>query len=596
MIRRKFRHRAQMLYSSDVTQYCVALIILASYVSALWRSQMLPAEDSSAARNFLVAEWIFTMLFLGELIINIAAHWFVKFFRDAWNLYDLIVVVISVVGLGLSDVPAINVLRVMRVFKILRLFRRLQSLRILITALVDSVIPVMNSMVILLLFTSMYAVVATDLFHEYSDEFFGTFGASLFTLFQVATGDAWSSIVTRTLLVEFESFQRGWVVLFFVSYVLLVGLVLMNIVVAVLLDEFITTVANEKAEKRRRRLQELKEAERQIGVPQGPLDPLVRGLMVYTNQDDLMRRISSLYARLDIDESGAISLEELNQGLKKIPATQNLVLSQDDFNIVTNNRTLLNDEGELTPAAFEVMLLTQVKSFSLRKLVSAMARDHDENTDDLVFALKSIMSTLDHVDSSVSIANVDLRHKPYLKSRKEVLNRIFKSCQVANRRPPGPLTPRPPHLLATSAPYILTNDCFGSVCDVSEVEGGLLQGNGGRRQGPGGWGGRRRDRGEWGRRTRQGSLLVVRGDHCTTFKGDEWRAAHGAGRAGAAYDARDRVAAGARRGRPLLDTRCAAVCVRARAVGTARQAWCHDGHDGLLRGKVGLAPTCQRGW
>ena len=42
--------------------------------------------------------------------------------------------------------------------------------------------------------------------------------------------DAWSSIVTRTLLEEFEGYWKAWVSLFFVSYILLVGLVLMNIV------------------------------------------------------------------------------------------------------------------------------------------------------------------------------------------------------------------------------------------------------------------------------------------------------------------------------------------------------------------------------
>lgn len=204
----------------------------------------------------------------------------------------------------------------------------------------------------------------------------------------------------------------------------------MNIVVAVLLDEFITTVAKEKAEKRQRQLKELEESKHKEATPDGPLDALVRSLMVYTNQDDLMRRISNLYARLDLDESGAIDLNELNEGLKKIPATANVVLSQDDFNIVTNNRALLNEEGELTPAAFEVMMLTQVKSFSQRKVVAAMARDHDEDTDDLVFALKSIMSTLDHVDSTVSSSHGMASHKPYLKSRKEVLNRLFKSSQI----------------------------------------------------------------------------------------------------------------------------------------------------------------------
>ena len=40
--------------------------------------------------------------------------------------------------------------------------------------------------------------------------------------------------------------------------------------------------------------------------------------------------------------------------------TQAVILSEDDWNLVTNGRTLLNDEGEITPAAFEVMMLHQV--------------------------------------------------------------------------------------------------------------------------------------------------------------------------------------------------------------------------------------------
>lgn len=40
--------------------------------------------------------------------------------------------------------------------------------------------------------------------------------------------------------------------------------------------------------------------------------------------------------------------------------TQAVILSEDDWNLVTNGRTLLNDDGEITPAAFEVMMLHQV--------------------------------------------------------------------------------------------------------------------------------------------------------------------------------------------------------------------------------------------
>ena len=91
-----------------------------------------------------------------------------------------------------QGMPAVNVLRLIRVFKMVRLFRRLMALRELINALSSSVVPVLYSFVILILISSIYAVLATDLFRprgEHDTEtsrMFSTFSSSLFTLFQVA--------------------------------------------------------------------------------------------------------------------------------------------------------------------------------------------------------------------------------------------------------------------------------------------------------------------------------------------------------------------------------------------------------------------------
>jgi voltage-gated sodium channel len=88
----------------------------------------------------------------------------------------------------------------------------------------------------LLLVSSVYAIVATDLFKSH-DDYFLDFGSSLFTLFQIATGDSWASNVARDLMRYQQDAGREaaatWVALIFVSYVLIVGVVLMNIVVAV---------------------------------------------------------------------------------------------------------------------------------------------------------------------------------------------------------------------------------------------------------------------------------------------------------------------------------------------------------------------------
>jgi hypothetical protein len=129
----------------------------------------------------------------------------------------------------------------------------------------------------------------------------------------------------------------------------------------VLLDEFITAVAREKAEAAavKQDLQAL-EDKRTSTVSSGPLDALVRGLLSFTSNDDLMRRIGNLYDRLDLDDSGAVSLEEFNLGVAKLKLSKPVRLSLEEFNLITHGRALLNSDGEITPAAFEVMMLDQV--------------------------------------------------------------------------------------------------------------------------------------------------------------------------------------------------------------------------------------------
>jgi hypothetical protein len=75
-------------------------------------------------------------------------------------------------------------------------------------------------------------------FH-YGQEYYGTFSRSLYTLFQVLTGESWSEMVVRPLLLSATSsaFVVGG---FFTLYILLTQVVLQNVVVAVLLDNFVT--------------------------------------------------------------------------------------------------------------------------------------------------------------------------------------------------------------------------------------------------------------------------------------------------------------------------------------------------------------------
>ena len=172
------------MYQANFTQYILGLVIFASFITAIIEAQALPLEESQMASNLKIMEYVFTVTFAVELAFNAFGSWFTPFITDPWNVFDSIVVFISIVGIIIPSLPAVNVLRLVRVFKMVRLFRKLTSLRILTNALSSSVVPVIYAMLILVLVTAIYAVIATDLFHEYDDSF-SSFSASLFTLFQV---------------------------------------------------------------------------------------------------------------------------------------------------------------------------------------------------------------------------------------------------------------------------------------------------------------------------------------------------------------------------------------------------------------------------
>lgn len=73
----------------------------------------------------------------------------------------------------MKTLPAVNVLRLIRVFKMVRLFRKLTALRILINALSSSIVPVLYSFTILILVTSLYAIISTEMFASKDFDNFG---------------------------------------------------------------------------------------------------------------------------------------------------------------------------------------------------------------------------------------------------------------------------------------------------------------------------------------------------------------------------------------------------------------------------------------
>ncbi len=86
---------------------------------------------------------------------------------------DAFVVLISIAGLIKEDLPAISVLCLFRVLKMVRLFRSLTQLRIMIDTLYPVMLSVVSAFMLLVLVSTIYSIVGTDLFRDLTPENFG---------------------------------------------------------------------------------------------------------------------------------------------------------------------------------------------------------------------------------------------------------------------------------------------------------------------------------------------------------------------------------------------------------------------------------------
>jgi voltage-gated sodium channel len=172
---------------------------------------------------------LFLGIFLVELAIRIVAYGRSpqRFFTRGWNVFDFVIVAaIFVPGIG-SNVAALRILRVLRV---VRLVEVIGDLRVIVKGLVRSMAPLLGVASLVVILTYIYAVVGTALFGEQLPDEWGTVGSAMLSVFQVLTLDNWDDIF-------FPAHEVTWLAVpFFLSFILVATFVVMNVVIAVVVN------------------------------------------------------------------------------------------------------------------------------------------------------------------------------------------------------------------------------------------------------------------------------------------------------------------------------------------------------------------------
>jgi voltage-gated sodium channel len=184
----------------------------------------------------------FLALFTVEILIRIAAHGNRpgEYFRSGWNAFDFAVVALAYVPWVRQSV---TLLRVVRVLRVARLLTVLPGLRVVLAGLFRSIAPLASVAMLTFFLLYLYGMLGWLLFGDHDPEHFGNIGRALLTLFQLLTLEGWNEV----LATEQEYSQWSWV--YFVSFILIGSFLVLNLVIAIVLN----SVEEAREEERRRR-------------------------------------------------------------------------------------------------------------------------------------------------------------------------------------------------------------------------------------------------------------------------------------------------------------------------------------------------------
>nr|XP_034985727.1 sodium channel protein type 5 subunit alpha-like [Zootoca vivipara] len=238
-------------------------------------TMMVESDDQSEGKTFVLNKIniLFIVIFTIECVMKLVALRY-YYFTNGWNIFDLVVVIMSIVGSLLSGIvvsfsPTLfRVIRLVRIGRILRLIRSARGIRTLLFALMMSLPALFNIGLLLFLVMFIYAIFGMANFayvrreSGIDDMFnFETFANSMLCLFQITTSAGWDGLLNPILntgppfcdpnLGMTSTFSKGDCgspavgIIFFVTYIIISFLIVVNMYIAVILENF--NVATEES-------------------------------------------------------------------------------------------------------------------------------------------------------------------------------------------------------------------------------------------------------------------------------------------------------------------------------------------------------------
>ena len=174
----------------------------------------------------LIEQWnlYFLWIFTAELVMEFLAQGPERYFKNGWNIFDVIVVGLSY----MATTPAISALRTLRVVRVFRLVSAVPQMRRVVEALFGAMPGILASFAILAVVFYIAAVMGTTLFHE--DHAFRDLGQAALTLFALSQFDGWGETIQRLQA------QHPFAWLYVIGFTVVAAFAVLNLFIGVIVE------------------------------------------------------------------------------------------------------------------------------------------------------------------------------------------------------------------------------------------------------------------------------------------------------------------------------------------------------------------------
>jgi len=206
-----------------------AFVIGIIIISALLVGAKTYNISPTAQQIITLLDWAITFIFLAEISIRfIGSEHKSRFFFNAWNLFDTLIVIASLIPVEDSEMALLG--RTIRIFRVLRMVSFVPELRLLLNALVSALPQLGYVVALMFIIFYIYGAIGSFLFEAINPELWGDISIAMLTLFRVMTFEDWTDVMYETMAI----YPLSWT--FYLSFIFFTAFAFLNIVIGIVVN------------------------------------------------------------------------------------------------------------------------------------------------------------------------------------------------------------------------------------------------------------------------------------------------------------------------------------------------------------------------